>query len=359
MLIIHVGPRKTASTYLQANFYRNRGSLWKKGWLYPVLSLKVRNAHHELGAAVAQIRSGRGPMADAVRKAGRRAAARGAHILVSTESFYRWSPDDFLALGALFGQSDIRIAYLLRDPLALMPSLWAETVKSGALRSLSAYADRQIAAPEASVALNCLVELGPILTEPRLAVMALDFEQIRRDKDDVFSAFCLRILGLNGLAPAADTARNERQPQEIYDYLRILSKAGGAGAGPRDIPYWRRFLRSHDMVELGLIADTVARLGAGSRDILRFERSAPWFVGLDQSVRDALADRIVPPTARRPLFSGLDVEAVSYDIAGFEKHPEIIALVEASKQKMMRQPFRWGRSRLALLLRALARRFTV
>ncbi|MCV3766384.1 hypothetical protein [Rhizobium sp. TRM95796] len=356
MLVIHVGPRKTASTYLQANFYRSRKLLWRKGWLYPVLSLKVRNAHHEIGSSVGDIRSGRGPMVEAIRKAGRRAAARDANILVSTESFFRWSPADFLALGALFGQNDIRIAYVLRDPLSLMPSLWAETVKGGATRSLSAYAERQVASPETSMAFNCLVELGPILAEPRLKLTVLDFEQIRREKIDIFTAFCAEILDIEGLRPAAPATRNERLAPEIYDYLRILSKAGGADSGPRDILYWRRFLRSHDATDMAKIAETVARLGADSRSFLRFERSAPWFSALDEQARTALDGRIAPPTSRRPLFAGEDVEAVSYDIARFENHPEIVALVEMSKRKLGRQPFRWGRTGLAARLRAIMRR---
>lgn len=359
MLIIHVGPRKTASTYLQANFYRNRARLWKKGWLYPVLSLKVRNAHHGVRSAVEEVRSGKGPMADAIRKAGRRASARNANILVSAEGFFRWSPSDFLALGALFGQDDVRIAYVLRDPLSLMPSLWGETVKGGKTQSLADYAARQCAEPEKSMALNCLVELGPILSEPRLKVMALDFEQIRRDGRDIFTAFCSDILNVAGMTPAVETARNERQPPEIYDYLRILSKAGGAEVGPRDILYWRRFLRSHDQADLSRIAETVARIGVDHRKYLRFERAAPWFETLDEQARQALDGMIAPPAKRKPLFEGPDVEAVSYAIEAFEAHPEIRALVDASKAKLRRQPFRWGRTRFASIWRAFTRRFSV
>jgi hypothetical protein len=38
MLVVHIGPRKTATTYLQRNFYLRRAELLAKGWLYPVLS---------------------------------------------------------------------------------------------------------------------------------------------------------------------------------------------------------------------------------------------------------------------------------------------------------------------------------
>lgn len=359
MLIVHIGPRKTASTYLQANFYRNRRRLWKEGWLYPILSLTVRNAHHGVRAALPEIRSGKGPMVDALRMAGRRAAAKNASILLSSEGFPRWRPDDFLALGALMGQEDIRLVYVLRDPLARLPSLWSEDVKTGKTRSLAAFTKRQLEAPQASGALNCLVELGPFLGEPRLNVSVLDFEQIRRDKGDIFSTFCSDILKVKGLAPVIATARNERQPPEIYDYLRILSKAGGADVGQRDILFWRRFLRSHDEADLTLIASTVARLGADSVSRFRFERDSAWMARIDEQARQALHDRIIPPTTRQPLFPGPDIEAVGYDVTRFERHPEIQALVAASKRKMTRQPFRWGRTRLASILRALTRRLSV
>jgi hypothetical protein len=359
MLIVHIGPRKTASTYLQANFYRNRRRLWRSGWLYPVLSLAVRNSHHDVRAALAEVRAGKGPMVDAIRMAGRRAAAKNASILMSSEGFPRWRPDDFLALGALFGQQDVRLVYVLRDPLSRMPSLWSEGVKAGKTRSLKAFAERQLAAPEASAALNCLVDLTPFLAEPRLNVTVLDFEEIRRTKGDIFTTFCAEILGVKGLNPVIATARNERQPPEIYDYLRILSRAGGAEIGPQEILYWRRFLRSHDEADLARIAETVSRLGADSLSRLRFERATPWMAALDDQARRALEGVIVPPTTRQPLFPGPDVEAISYDVTRFETHPEIQSLVAASKQKMTRQPFRWGRTRLASVLRALTRRFTV
>ncbi|WP_205910394.1 hypothetical protein [Rhizobium sp. FKL33] len=264
-------------------------------------------------------------MADAIRKAGRRAAAHKANILISTESFHRWLPADFLALGALFGQEEIRIAYVLRDPVSRMCSLWSETVKGGKTHSLVAYSERQLAAPLASAALNCLVELGPVLAEPRLTVTVLDFEQIRKNKGDIFVAFCSDILKVDGVEPATGTVRNERHPLEIYDYLRILTKAGGAEVGKRDILYWRRFLRSHDENDLALIVDTVARIGADSRSLLRFERKAPWFAALDEHARQALEGVIAPPSPRQALFDGPDIEAFSYDVACFESLPEIRA----------------------------------
>ena len=48
MLILHVGPQKTATTWLQHNFFNNRETLRDAGWFYPRTGVRVRVAHHDL-----------------------------------------------------------------------------------------------------------------------------------------------------------------------------------------------------------------------------------------------------------------------------------------------------------------------
>ncbi|MGS7457465.1 hypothetical protein, partial [Mycobacterium tuberculosis] len=48
MFVLHVGPHKTATTWLQRNFHHNAGALEKAGWLYPQTGERVAVAHHDL-----------------------------------------------------------------------------------------------------------------------------------------------------------------------------------------------------------------------------------------------------------------------------------------------------------------------
>ena len=47
-LVMHIGPPKTATSYLQQQFVALRGDLAKRGWLFPETGSAGNGAHHHL-----------------------------------------------------------------------------------------------------------------------------------------------------------------------------------------------------------------------------------------------------------------------------------------------------------------------
>lgn len=359
MLVIHIGPRKTATTYLQSNFYRNRKELLRRGWLYPALSLAVQNVHHVLVQSRAEIASGKGSLVRSMGKAGKVAAARNANILVSSENFRKWKAGDFKLIGERFGQKDIVIAYTLRDPLDLLMSGWSESVKTGKTASLADYARKHLSDPMQSPVLNCLNQLEPILERPELRLVVLNFEAVKRAREDIYVAFGREILGLEGLRPARQKPRNQSFSVEINDFLRLLSRTMNFDHKKSDLLFSRQFSRTHSPAEIEAIAETIRRVGADVAEKLSFSRDEPWYDALQDKIRERLGSRIVPPSPDGRLFPRGVVEAVSYDIDKLGSHPEIRAQIETSIARMRTARQKWGRSPVVAAWRYVRRLFSV
>jgi hypothetical protein len=358
MLVIHIGPRKTATTYLQSNFYRNRRELLKKGWLYPALSLRARNAHHDIVSSKAEVKSGKGPLVRSMAKAGALAAKKSANILISSENFRKWKPDELVLIGSRLGQKDILIVYTLRDPVDLLLSGWSESVKLGKTASLPDYIDKHLSEPMASPVANCLNQLEPILAHPDLKLRVLNFEALKRDKLDIYTAFGRHVLGLDDLEPARTKPANQSFPAEINDFLRLLSRDMDFNAKTADQILSRQFSRTHSPAEIEQIASVVRRVGKEACEPVILARAEPWYDLLEARIRERLGEMIRPAPADR-LFPRDQVEALSYDIDRLASHAEIKALVDQSIAKVRKARLRWGRSRIAAAWRYIRRMISV
>jgi len=48
VIILHIGPHKTATTYIQQSLASSRKALEKSGWIYPILGSNNTAGHHDL-----------------------------------------------------------------------------------------------------------------------------------------------------------------------------------------------------------------------------------------------------------------------------------------------------------------------
>lgn len=358
MLVVHIGPRKTASTYLQQNFYLNRKELLKKGWLYPILSVNAQNAHHDLVTSIPQLRSGKGRLSRAMSKAGRLARSRGANILVSSENLSKWQAGDFRLLAERFGEKDMLIVYTLRDPIDRMVSVWGETVKTGKALSLKSYAQRHLRDPFKSRVLNPLLDLEPIRSEARLSLTVLDYEALAREGGDIYQAFGRHILGLEGLRPAKVKRSNESFPPEVLDYLRLLAREMNYDPSTAERLLSRQFLRCHQAADIEKIANAIR--AAGGAETLTFSRDEEWYATLQRNILNSVGPLIVPPpSTERSLFDGGTVTAPSHDIDRLAQMPDVANLLAVSAERMRSVSLPFKRSRIAQASRYLRRLISV
>lgn len=344
MFVIHIGPRKTATTYLQSNFYRNRKPLLQKGWLYPVVSLRAQNAHHQVVSSKDEVLAGEGALFKRLKRASDTALARNANLLISSEGFRKWGPKDFVRLGKALGQSDIMIAYTLRDPFTMLVSLWGETVKNGRTHSFPDYAARQLRDPAKSEALNPFRELEPILDHPKLRLAVLDYEAVRAAGEDIYTAFCRHMLGLDGMQPSRNKPKNFSFPVEITDYLRALSARVGHEPKKSDVMFSRLFAACHRPADIDRIVAAMKTVGPEFRETTTLDRSAGWYAGLEADLVARLGPRLHPLPAGGRLFGREAAGVTTYDMDRLAAQSEIGNLLEDSANRLKAGRVPWARS---------------
>jgi hypothetical protein len=344
MFVIHIGPRKTATTYLQSNFYRNSKQLLAKGWLYPVVSLRAQNAHHQVVSSKDEVLAGEGALFRRLKRASDDALKKNANLLISSEGFRKWTAKDFVKLGKVLGQPDVMIAYTLRDPFTMLMSVWGETVKNGRTRSFPDYAAKQLKDPAKSEPLNPLAELGPILDHPKLRLAVLDYEAVRAANQDIYTAFCRDILGLDGMQPSRDKPKNFSFPIELTDYLRALSEKVGHDPKKSDIMFSRLFTACHSQEDIGRIVATMKAQGADFQETVTLDRGAAWYAGLEVDLVARLGPRLHPLPADGRLFGREVIAARTYDMNRLAKQPEIARLLMDSANRLKAGRVPWTKS---------------
>jgi hypothetical protein len=132
--LIHVGPHKTGTTYLQHAFTRLRPELAARGILYPLQWGSGEHGHHGLRAALAQ------PETDALPASFQQFNRSGADtILLSSEDFTYATDAEVRRLHALMAGQPATVVFYCRRWSELIPSCWRESVKHGSLSTLPEY----------------------------------------------------------------------------------------------------------------------------------------------------------------------------------------------------------------------------
>ena len=178
-VIMHVGPYKTGTTTIQHALSQSASQLLKEGICYPDTKPPSHEGHPALAWEILEKR-GRPALrlsraALTFEEALSQARGAGAHtMLLSAEDF---SSEDFdakafaLVRDAL-GDCQLKVVIGLRDPLAVVPSLWKQRVKVGLPKNIKE--DRN--APLSSMVLNKAV---PILMQYAHVDLSLLIDRLR------------------------------------------------------------------------------------------------------------------------------------------------------------------------------------
>ena len=122
-IVIHIGPHKTASTFLQSNMKGNSSFLTSQGVCYPT-EMFYKGGHHMLPPAIRKNSSsdfeGLLNEIDNFEK-----------IVFSSETFSRMSVNNIKRLSELFTGYDVQILFFYRSLYDVLPSQWQERIKQG------------------------------------------------------------------------------------------------------------------------------------------------------------------------------------------------------------------------------------
>jgi hypothetical protein len=343
-LVLHMGPHKTATSYLQYNFHHNRGELLRRGWLYPQTGERVRTAHHDISDLRKTIAGDDNRLTRELRAIGEVAQRQGSNILLSSEGFGLWKPRQLQRLLELLGTDDLHVVYAIRDPLSHFYAIWAQKVKNGADESLPVRYERHFSDPQRSHLLNPLVGLNPVLRQAGTSATILLYDQIVARKLDIFSVFMDRVLGITDIGPAALDVRNQRFPIELTEFVRALTPLAGLESGRTQFKIGSAVQYFLSKAQKRNIVDTLQAKAPEARKVLEVNRASSGLIPIEQQIIRSIGTLIYPQSpAPDRLFTPERASWIHYDAEALRQNPDVRRLMDQALRRVGSQsPLMWG-----------------
>jgi hypothetical protein len=140
--LIHVGPHKTGSTYLQKGFSRLRGALFELGARYPMHWADPESKSH-----VHLVRRLKEADPDLAREFASLNALANQTIILSSEDIVDLPVEALRRLRHLLGGRSVSIIFYCRRWSELIPSAWQEVVKHGGAEGLPEFLAQHLINP--------------------------------------------------------------------------------------------------------------------------------------------------------------------------------------------------------------------
>jgi hypothetical protein len=326
MFILHVGPHKTATTWMQMNLHANAGALEKAGWLYPQTGERVVVAHHDLSDNPGQVLDDASRKVATLRRIAEKARAADLHIVLSSEGFRKWEVAHLEKLQAIMAPHEMRIVYTLRDPVTLVYSLWSQMIKSGGSRTFPEYYERQLKKTGKAQSLNPVSELQRFSRVKGAQLTVLLYDEIRRQNRDIFDVFTRDVLGTGPLQRVEADSANQREPLEMTEFMRAMLVRMGRWKGKERVNIGRVFKH---MLLGSTKDDIVAAVAAvtAARNTIEIDRDDERLADIERQLRRKFADRMIPPPGEKLFLDG-KASYAWYDDTVLAADPRVKALLD-------------------------------
>lgn len=223
-MVLHVGPHKTGSTYLQNRLLKNRETLLSHGWTYPDLGLR-QFAQHRIYHWLQGHQAAAG---DVTESAFVEMLCAAPELILSSEDFVYLPAERLRRLKSLLPDRDVHVVFFIRTPVDLWPSHWQELVRHGRDDTLLEYLGSfggwtKVFEPASMNPVAQLTKFADVFGRESLRLICYD--NIVQDGGDIFDMFWTHILGLAGSAPPGDARIiHPSQPLHMIEMLRSLNQ---------------------------------------------------------------------------------------------------------------------------------------
>ena len=299
--LIHVGPHKTGTTYLQLRFDAARERLRERGVIYPAeLSASKREpSHRKLFLDI------RASNISYLRFVFEQIAHKGAeHVLISAEDLNHLEPQELGSLREAIDGGPATIIFYCRRWSELLPSLWQERVKHGYDETFPEFFAANISDPLASPVMNFAYSLDKYASVfGKENIRVVSYSNVCDDKLDLaehfFDAFLPQHRAvLDGLPPLANAWPNHSFAAVDIEVIRVLNSFHMQNGGGRDTElrdWYMAHARTFDLSELfAAIESNLA--------VLRFSDASSAVARLHDEVLAAYAGVLVDPVRKGCLF---------------------------------------------------------
>ncbi len=309
--LIHVGPHKTATTYLQLRFDAARGRLRQAGVAYPTMWNASQTDPSHRGLMVG-LRDGQ--LAQLTVQFAAIERDRPDYVLISGEGLNLLEPSAIDLLKALVGDNSVTIIFYCRRWSELLPSLWQEKVKHGADTTLPEFLHDEAGDPFASPAMNFARRLDIYAKIfGRQSIKLLSYSNISDERVDLakhfFDCFLPQQRQLLDDPYLAEDRPNQSFPTREVEVVRALNAIHKRNGFPNDATLRNWFIAAKSGFDLsGLysaIDDNAAtlRLSDTSADLQR----------LHAMLFATYSDLMLPPVLPQRLFAPRESDIVYHE----------------------------------------------
>ncbi len=299
--LIHVGPHKTGTTYLQLSFAAARQRLRERGVIYPAewSASKTKSSHRKLFLAI------RASNINYLCFMFEQIARKGAElVLISSEDLNHLEWQELVSLREAIDGGQATVIFYCRRWSEVLPSLWQERVKHGYDKTFPEFFAASISDPLASPVMNFAYSLDKYANAfGKENIRIVSYSNVCDDKLDLAEHFFDSFLPqhrsvLDGLPPIANTRPNASYPALDIEVIRVLNSfhaMNGGQRGPELRDWYMAHARTFDLSEL------FAAIGSNMA-ALRFSDASSAVARVHAEVLAAYAGVLVEPVRKGRLF---------------------------------------------------------
>ena len=307
--IIHVGPHKTGTSYLQSSLKKNRAALAKAGILYPEeWWLPDGNPSHFV--LFRHLRDSRFDRIKADLDRTRQAGL--SKVVISSEDLADLSPAEIKHLQACIGPDKATVIIYYRRWSDRLISGWKEEMQHGHSRTFPHFIASHLAAPSRSTTISTNITIDSYCDVfGRSNVRLVCFDDLVKSKTDLFRHFSQTFLGLDfpDWVPEMVNVSLSWTDCELARVLNSMSP-----------DLWPIYLRRRNKIDVSSISDAMKR-HTSSLVIDERDRS---FMAIHDAIFSKFIDLFVEPKPTASLFRP-HAKVVRYVDPNYLLEPGVVA----------------------------------
>ena len=326
--VIHVGPHRTGTTYLQHAFTQLRPVLAARGVHYPD---DWGSQHGHFG--LTQRLDKHDPSLDAVFD--RLNASGHGTILLSTETFAFLGDAGIARLHNLVRDNPAIIVFYARRWSELVPSTWHENVKHGARLDLPEFAARFLLEPEAVSQVNFALVLDRYAAAfGRDSLRLVSYSNLVDSGTDLFAHFCRSFLAWPD-PPASGIGRiNESMDMVDCEIVRALNALEANRAGEHGDRLFKRYMAAKGELPTYWLVGQSMRFTV---DNVRINDASPGLARLHAIIARRFRPAQVPPFTDGMLFTPRAIET-PYVRLDYLTRPGILEMLRVMQHRLRAIP---------------------
>jgi hypothetical protein len=214
----------------------------------------------------------------------------------------------------LLGFDSYEIIYVIRDPLEIFQSFWAEEVKQGITLGFAERFAHEFADPDGSRILNPMHDLRPLLGRSDAKVHAVPYDALCSGEIDIFEHIAHSILGLPDVSARHKAPVNVRYPVELTEFIRLLTLIHGNGQANIGPDLRLMLVARTTPQELREFATLVRTHGAHARRVLTVPAGVTFRKRVEKILRTSLSENwSLRISDEQPLFPERGQNYIYYD----------------------------------------------